>query len=42
MKIVKDVGFSGWVGIEFEGEGEAYDGIQKTIDLLREVGNKLS
>ena len=42
MKIVKDAGFNGWVGIEFEGEGEAYDGIQKTIDLLREVGTKLS
>lgn len=42
MKIVKDAGFRGWVGIEFEGEGEAYDGIQKTIDLLRKVGNELS
>jgi len=42
MKIVKDAGFRGWVGIEFEGEGEAYDGIQKTIDLLRKVGKELS
>jgi len=42
MKIVKDAGFKGWVGIEFEGEGEAYDGIQKTIDLLRKVGKELS
>ncbi len=42
MKIVKDSGFKGWVGIEFEGEGEAYDGIQKTIDLLKKVGAELS
>lgn len=42
MKIVKDAGFIGWVGIEFEGEGEAYDGIQKTIDLLNKVGKQLS
>jgi len=42
MKIVKDAGFKGWVGIEFEGEGEAYDGIQKTVDLLRKVGEQLS
>lgn len=42
MKIVKDAGFGGWVGIEFEGEGAAYDGIQKTIDLLKKVGKQLS
>ena len=42
MKIVKDAGFKSWVGIEFEGEEDSYDGIQKTIDLLRKVGTKLS
>jgi len=42
MKIVKESGFRGWVGIEFEGEGEAYEGIKKTIELLRKVGSQLS
>ena len=42
MKIVKDAGYEGWVGIEFEGEGEAYEGIHKTINLLRKVGVELS
>jgi len=42
MKIVKDAGFKGWVGIEFEGEGEAYEGIRKTIQLLKSVGSSLS
>lgn len=38
MKIVKNAGFKGWVGIEYEGSGlKAEEGIQKTIDLLRKV-----
>jgi len=43
MKIVKDHGFRGYVGIEYEGQGlPADEGIIKTRDLLRKVREKLS
>ncbi|MEO8795647.1 MAG: TIM barrel protein [Daejeonella sp.] len=43
LKIVKDAGFKGYLGIEYEGEklGEA-DGILKTKDLLIKVGTAIS
>lgn len=43
LQIVKDAGYRGYVGIEYEGSelGE-YEGIQKTIDLLKKVGMELS
>ncbi|WP_298532867.1 TIM barrel protein [uncultured Algibacter sp.] len=43
MKMVKDVGYKGFVGIEFEGHGmtEAA-GIKATRDLLTKVGKQLS
>lgn len=43
MKIVKNHGYSGYVGIEYEGRelGEI-EGIKKTRDLLIKVGNELS
>ncbi|SFP44211.1 Tat (twin-arginine translocation) pathway signal sequence [Pseudarcicella hirudinis] len=43
MKIVKDAGFRGYVGIEFEGETlSEEEGIRATIKLLNKVGAKLS
>ncbi len=43
MKIVKDHGFKGYVGIEYEGQSLAADeGIIKTRDLLRKVREELS
>ncbi len=42
LKIVKDAGFTGHIGIEFEGPGDAYDGIRKTKDLLIKVGKELA
>jgi len=42
LKIVKDAGFTGHIGIEFEGEGDSYEGIQATKDLLIKVGGELS
>lgn len=43
MKIVKDAGFSGYVGIEYEGsELSEYDGIKATKKLLEKVGKELS
>jgi sugar phosphate isomerase/epimerase len=43
MKIVKDAGFSGYVGIEFEGsELSPEDGIRATKKLLEKVGKELS
>lgn len=43
LQIVKDAGYRGFIGIEYEGSelGE-YDGIRKTIDLLKSAGAKLS
>ena len=34
MQALKDVGFDGYYSIEFEGQGEAMDGVQKTKTLL--------
>ena len=43
MKIVKDHGFRGYVGIEYEGQSlSADEGITKTRDLLRKVREELS
>ena len=42
MKIVKDAGYTGYVGIEFEGRGDAYEGIKKTKAVLEKVGKELS
>ncbi|WP_128543468.1 sugar phosphate isomerase/epimerase family protein [Larkinella soli] len=38
MKIVKDSGFKGIAGIEFEGSMDEYEGIRKTKALLERVG----
>lgn len=42
MKIVKDAGYKGWVGVEYEGKemGE-YEGIKATKALLEKVGKAL-
>ncbi len=43
LKIVKDAGFTGYIGIEFEGEkGIPEEGIRKTKALLEKVGATLS
>lgn len=45
MRIVKDAGFKGYVGIEFGGELEKIsnkDGVAKTKKLLEKVGTQLS
>jgi len=43
MQIVKDAGYTGYVGIEYEGDGMTPDeGIMATKNLLIEVGKKLS
>ena len=34
IQALKDVGFDGYFSIEFEGQGEAMDGVQKTKTLL--------
>lgn len=42
MKIVKDAGYKGWVGIEYEGDSMTEEeGIRATIALLKKVGAKL-
>jgi len=43
MKIVKDAGYTGYVGIEYEGSDlSEEEGIMKTQELLIKVGQKLS
>lgn len=41
MKIVKDAGFTGYVGIEFEGQSDPYEGVKDTRNLLMKVGQQL-
>jgi len=42
LKLVKDSGFKGYIGVEFEGEGMAEEeGIRMTKALLESVGSKL-
>lgn len=42
MKIVKDAGFRGYVGIEYEGDISEEEGVRKTKALLERVGAQLS
>lgn len=43
MEIVRDAGYEGFVGIEFEGDSHTEEeGIKKTKELLIRVGNELS
>lgn len=42
MKIVKDAGYRGWVGIEFEGGGDQFEGIKLTKKLLEKCREELS
>jgi len=43
LQIVKSAGYTGYIGIEYEGsELDEVTGIQKTIDLMRRVGMELN
>ncbi len=42
LSIVKEAGFNGFIGIEYEGPGDAYEGIKATKDLLVKVGKELA
>ena len=42
MKIVHDAGYRGYVGIEFEGKGDAKEGIMKTHKLLERCRKDLA
>ncbi|UFH56817.1 sugar phosphate isomerase/epimerase [Spirosoma sp. KNUC1025] len=43
LKLVKDAGFNGYIGVEFEGEGMAEDeGIRRTKALLETIGSKIA
>jgi sugar phosphate isomerase/epimerase len=41
MKMVKESGYTGFIGIEFEGSGSEMKGIELTRDLLIKVGKQL-
>jgi len=38
LKIIRQTGFDGYLSVEFEGEGDQYQGVQKTIDLIKRTG----
>ena len=43
LKIVKNAGYSGYIGVEYEGsELSEYEGIKATKALLEKVGKELS
>ena len=42
MKIVLDSGFKGWVGVEYEGPTDSFEGIKATKRLLEKVREKLA
>lgn len=43
LKIVKDAGYTGYIGIEYEGAKDSEDeGIRKTLALLKKAGAQLS
>ncbi|MEE2639844.1 MAG: TIM barrel protein [Planctomycetota bacterium] len=42
MKIVKDAGYRGWVGIEFEGGMDQFEGIKMTKRLLEKCRKELA
>ena len=43
LQIVKDAGYGGWIGVEYEGSRvSAEEGIDATRDLLLEIGKDLS
>lgn len=42
LKIVKDAGFKGYIGIEFEGAGDSFEGIKATKTLLEKLRAELS
>lgn len=42
LNIVKAAGYTGYIGIEFEGEGEEIPGINATKALLEKIGKEIS
>jgi hydroxypyruvate isomerase len=42
LKIVKNSGFQGYVGIEYEGAKDSYEGIRATKALLEKVRKELA
>lgn len=43
LEIIKDAGYTGYIGVEFEGEGiSPEEGIMSTKELLIEEGSKLN
>ena len=42
LTIVKEAGYTGYIGIEFEGEADEITGINATKALLEKVGKEIS
>lgn len=41
LKIVKKAGYKSYIGIEYEGKIDEYEGIRKTLALLKKVGTEV-
>ncbi len=41
LKIVKDAGYTGYIGVEYEGEEDEYEGIRATKALLEKIGTAM-
>jgi sugar phosphate isomerase/epimerase len=42
MEILSNIGYKGYVSIEFEGKAEPYSGVKQSVQLLRKALNSLS
>jgi hydroxypyruvate isomerase len=42
LRIVKEAGYRGWIGVEFEGGGDEESGIVATRQLLERVRTELA
>ena len=42
LDIVKNAGYKGWIGIEYEGDGlSEEEGIMATVDVLKRFGGRI-
>jgi len=37
LRIVREAGYDGYLSIEFEGQGDQYEGVRRTIELIRRL-----
>ena len=35
LRIFQDAGYSGYISVEFEGKGDQWEGVKRTIELIK-------